>query len=104
RYGMIKFGSRTDVLVPAGTQRNVAVKPGDKVRGGRTVLFRVGGDNGTSQVRYLLRRDVACRLDGRPNPQRAPSPVPAASRGHSGAARSLRDWRRRHWLTLGGNR
>jgi phosphatidylserine decarboxylase len=41
RYGMIKFGSRTDVLVPAGTQRDVAVKPGDAVRGGTTVLFRV---------------------------------------------------------------
>jgi phosphatidylserine decarboxylase len=42
RYGMIKFGSRTDVLVPAGSAREVAVKVGDKVTGGRTVLFRVG--------------------------------------------------------------
>jgi phosphatidylserine decarboxylase len=42
RYGMIKFGSRTDVLVPAGTERDVAVKVGDAVRGGRTILFRVG--------------------------------------------------------------
>jgi phosphatidylserine decarboxylase len=42
RYGMIKFGSRTDVLVPAGTQRDVAVKVGDTVRGGQTMLFRVG--------------------------------------------------------------
>jgi phosphatidylserine decarboxylase len=41
RYGMIKFGSRTDVLVPAGAARDVAVKVGDAVRGGRTVLFRV---------------------------------------------------------------
>jgi phosphatidylserine decarboxylase len=41
RYGMIKFGSRTDVLVPVGTQRDVAVKVGDKVRGGSTILFRV---------------------------------------------------------------
>jgi phosphatidylserine decarboxylase len=42
RYGMIKFGSRTDLLVPAGAARDVNVKVGDVVRGGRTVLFRVG--------------------------------------------------------------
>jgi phosphatidylserine decarboxylase len=41
RYGMIKFGSRTDVLVPAGTQRDVTIKVGDKVTGGKSVLFRV---------------------------------------------------------------
>jgi phosphatidylserine decarboxylase len=41
RYGMIKFGSRTDVLVPAGMHRDIGVKVGDKVRGGRTILFRV---------------------------------------------------------------
>jgi phosphatidylserine decarboxylase len=42
RFGMIKFGSRTDVLVPAGSQRGVNVKVGDKVKGGQTVLFRMG--------------------------------------------------------------
>jgi phosphatidylserine decarboxylase len=42
RYGMIKFGSRTDVLVPAGTERDIAVKAGDTVKGGKTILFRVG--------------------------------------------------------------
>ncbi len=42
RFGMIKFGSRTDLLVPAGVQRDVAVRPGDAVRGGKTVLFRMG--------------------------------------------------------------
>jgi phosphatidylserine decarboxylase len=42
RFGMIKFGSRTDVLVPAGVQRDVNVKVGDKVKGGQTVLFRMG--------------------------------------------------------------
>jgi phosphatidylserine decarboxylase len=41
RYGMIKFGSRTDILVPAGSEREVSVKIGDKVRGGKTVLFRL---------------------------------------------------------------
>lgn len=42
RFGMIKFGSRTDVLVPAGAQRDVKVKVGDTVKGGQTVLFRMG--------------------------------------------------------------
>jgi phosphatidylserine decarboxylase len=42
RFGMIKFGSRTDVLVAAGTQREVAVGVGDAVKGGVTVLFQVG--------------------------------------------------------------
>jgi phosphatidylserine decarboxylase len=41
RFGMIKFGSRTDVLVPAGDARSVLVKVGDKVKGGRTVLMRL---------------------------------------------------------------
>jgi phosphatidylserine decarboxylase len=41
RYGMIKFGSRTDVLLPAAAAGDVAVKVGDKVRGGVTVLLRV---------------------------------------------------------------
>jgi phosphatidylserine decarboxylase len=40
RFGMIKFGSRTEVLVPAGEDHEVLVKVGDKVRGGATVLFR----------------------------------------------------------------
>jgi len=40
RLGMIKLGSRTDVLVPAGADVRVEVKTGDKVRGGTTVLLR----------------------------------------------------------------
>jgi phosphatidylserine decarboxylase len=45
RYGMIKLGSRTDVLMPAGEPMEVLVKAGDKVKGGATVLlhFRNGG-------------------------------------------------------------
>jgi phosphatidylserine decarboxylase len=39
RFGMIKFGSRTDVLIPAGENREVLTKVGDKVRGGTTVLL-----------------------------------------------------------------
>jgi phosphatidylserine decarboxylase len=40
RLGMIKLGSRTDVLVPAGEPMEVKVKVGDKVKGGETVLLR----------------------------------------------------------------
>ncbi len=40
RYGMIKLGSRTDVLLPAGEAMDVLVKAGDAVRGGATVLLR----------------------------------------------------------------
>jgi phosphatidylserine decarboxylase len=40
RYGMIKLGSRTDVLMPAGEPMEVLVKAGDAVRGGATVLLR----------------------------------------------------------------
>jgi phosphatidylserine decarboxylase len=42
RYGMIKFGSRTDVLLPASIAKEMIVKVGDKVRGGKTILLRVG--------------------------------------------------------------
>jgi phosphatidylserine decarboxylase len=40
RYGMIKFGSRTDLLVPPDVVAETRVKVGDKVRGGSTVLLR----------------------------------------------------------------
>lgn len=43
RYGMIKFGSRTDVLIRAGEPLDVAVQVGDKVQGGSTVLLRFRG-------------------------------------------------------------
>ena len=36
RYGMIRFGSRTDLLVPTGPE--LRVKVGDRVRGGETVM------------------------------------------------------------------
>src|SRR4051812_25001848 len=38
RVGMIKFGSRVDVLLEAGSE--VAVKIGDRVRGGSSVIAR----------------------------------------------------------------
>jgi len=40
RYGMIKFGSRTEVLIPLGESAEVLVKVGNKVYGGATVLLR----------------------------------------------------------------
>lgn len=40
RVGMIKFGSRVDVLMPADSEP--AVKPGTRVRGGSSVLAVVG--------------------------------------------------------------
>jgi phosphatidylserine decarboxylase len=40
RFGMIKFGSRTDVLVPTTDPVEVLVKVGDKVQGGSTILLR----------------------------------------------------------------
>jgi phosphatidylserine decarboxylase len=40
RFGMIKFGSRTDLLLPADLGKNVLVKVGDPVHGGSTVLLR----------------------------------------------------------------
>lgn len=39
RFGMIKVGSRTEVLLPAGQKVTLRVKVGDKVRGGSTVLL-----------------------------------------------------------------
>jgi phosphatidylserine decarboxylase len=36
RYGLIRFGSRTDVLLPATAE--IAVQVGDTVRGGETIL------------------------------------------------------------------
>jgi phosphatidylserine decarboxylase len=40
RMGMIKFGSRTDVLLPTGEAFDLQVKVGDRVKGGSTVLLR----------------------------------------------------------------
>lgn len=40
RFGMIKFGSRTEVLIPKNTSIQWQVKVGDKVHGGTSVLLR----------------------------------------------------------------
>jgi phosphatidylserine decarboxylase len=36
RYGLIRFGSRTDLVVPEGTE--IRVRVGDRVRGGETIM------------------------------------------------------------------
>lgn len=40
-YGMIKFGSRTELYLPCDDDFEVLVKPGDKVKGGISVLARI---------------------------------------------------------------
>ncbi len=40
RFGMIKFGSRTELIVPRLSDTRIEVKLGDKVRGGLTLLVR----------------------------------------------------------------
>ena len=46
RLGMIKFGSRVELLVPAPLAGRVAVKIGQKVRAGLTVLVTVDEESG----------------------------------------------------------
>jgi phosphatidylserine decarboxylase len=41
RYGMIKFGSRTELFVPVDAVAETLVKVGDAVKGGSTVLLRL---------------------------------------------------------------
>jgi phosphatidylserine decarboxylase len=42
RYGLIRFGSRTDVVLPIGSHPRVAV--GDRVSGGRSVIAVMAGE------------------------------------------------------------
>jgi len=42
RVGMIKFGSRTDLLLPPDAASKIEVKIGDRVQGGLTILARIG--------------------------------------------------------------
>jgi len=39
KFGLIKFGSRTDILMPANAQ--IAVSVGDRVKGGETIIARI---------------------------------------------------------------
>lgn len=40
RFGLIKFGSRTELIIPLRPDTEIAVTPGDKVRAGITVIAR----------------------------------------------------------------
>ncbi len=66
RIGMIKLGSRTDLLLPAADVSAVCVRVGDKVHGGATILFAPGephGISGDNKRRYRrAAAAVACRL------------------------------------------
>jgi phosphatidylserine decarboxylase len=39
--GMIKFGSTTELILPASDEVDIRVALGDQVRGGRTVLAAI---------------------------------------------------------------
>lgn len=41
RFGLIKFGSRTELILPHGPELKPAVQVGDVVKGGSTVLIRI---------------------------------------------------------------
>lgn len=41
RVGLIKFGSRTDILLPGNAEP--LVQPGDRVRGGASIVARIAG-------------------------------------------------------------
>jgi phosphatidylserine decarboxylase len=47
QVGMIKFGSRTELIVPADRGFEAAVKVNDHVRAGSTILMRVAGSAGS---------------------------------------------------------
>jgi len=42
RYGLIRFGSRTDVVLPPGSSE-ARVRKGDRVKGGETVIATFPG-------------------------------------------------------------
>lgn len=46
RYGMIKFGSRTEIFLPAGTDFELEVKVGDRVFAGSTIIAKVAKGDG----------------------------------------------------------
>ena len=62
RYGLIRFGSRTDVYLPPGSE--LAVKKGEKVRGGSSVLATLPElSPATSKVAETLEAEAAESLE-----------------------------------------
>lgn len=58
RYGLIRFGSRTDLLVPSGTE--IRVRVGDRVRGGESVMAVLHGSS-SRDARGAERPESAAR-------------------------------------------
>ena len=52
KFGLIKFGSRTDLLMPKTVE--VLVKIGDRVVGGETVIARLNGDYAIAESENLV--------------------------------------------------
>jgi phosphatidylserine decarboxylase len=52
RIGMIKLGSRTDLLLPPRRAAEILVKVGDAVQGGVTVLLKLRVDEATAQAAH----------------------------------------------------
>jgi len=50
RYGMIKFGSRTELIIPRHGETDIRVTIGDRVRAGLTILVRQPADGATGSV------------------------------------------------------
>ncbi|MEW6747442.1 MAG: phosphatidylserine decarboxylase, partial [Planctomycetota bacterium] len=49
RFGMIKFGSRTDLVVPLRLHPVPLVRRGDRVKGGATAVLRLPGIDATAR-------------------------------------------------------
>jgi phosphatidylserine decarboxylase len=50
KFGMVKFGSRVELYVPADAPVDIMVRPGQKVRAGETVVARVRTEAGHPSV------------------------------------------------------
>ena len=81
RYGMIKFGSRTELYVPLGAAPEALVKVGDKVQGGLTPCCKY-----TPQPPSEERAETAgAELAERPEPKAA-APETATPENREGAS------------------
>ncbi len=72
RFGLIKFGSRTELIIPRGPGTEIKVKVGDKVRAGVTVVARQPVEAGEEQE--SKRRNVK-----KSKRERSPSVLPFVS-------------------------
>ena len=100
RVGLIKFGSRTDVLLDVSA--NVQIKVGDRVKGGSTVLAYFHGDKslvgdrrGTDSARSSLMEPEVPR---KPEATERRSSVQAPSQGHVYTALAVYHGKHRFWL------